>query len=114
MNIPIAKGNLRHLILLSMTKINKPQYDFILGVKTMKKYGIILYFKHKMITIDEVKSTMQNINYLQGSSTLHALRLSHSLALKPQSILDTTKCVTWILDAKHQKADLQSIVRDNC
>jgi hypothetical protein len=26
-------------------KINKPQYDLILGVKTMKKYGIILDFK---------------------------------------------------------------------
>jgi hypothetical protein len=27
---------------------------------------------------------------------------------------DATKHVTWILDAKHQKADLQSIVRANC
>ncbi len=34
-------------------KINKPQYDLILGVKTMKKYGIILDFKDKMTTIDE-------------------------------------------------------------
>jgi hypothetical protein len=33
----------------------KPQYDLILGVKTMKKYGIILDFKDKMITVDEVK-----------------------------------------------------------
>jgi hypothetical protein len=39
-------------------KINKPQYDLILGVKTMKKYGIILDFKDKMITIDEVKLPM--------------------------------------------------------
>jgi hypothetical protein len=37
-------------------KINRPQYDLILGVKTMKKYGIILDFKDKMITVDEVKS----------------------------------------------------------
>ncbi len=36
-------------------KINKPWYDIILGVKTMKKYGIILYFKYKMINVDEVK-----------------------------------------------------------
>ncbi len=28
-------------------KNNKPQYDLILGVKTMKKYGIILDFKTK-------------------------------------------------------------------
>ncbi len=66
-------------------KINKPQYDIILGVKTMKKYGIILDFKDKMITIDEVELSMQNINYLQGSCTLHALRLNHSLAMELQS-----------------------------
>ncbi len=28
-------------------KNNKPQYDLILGVKTMEKYGIILDFKTK-------------------------------------------------------------------
>ncbi len=38
---------------------NKSQYDLILGVKTMKKYGIILDFKDKMITIDKVKLPMQ-------------------------------------------------------
>jgi hypothetical protein len=95
-------------------KNNKPQYDLILGVKTMKKYGIILDFKDKMITGDEVKLPMQNINYLQSSSTLCALRLNHSLAMEPQSTQDATKHVMWILDAKYQKADLQSIVRDNC
>jgi hypothetical protein len=76
----------------------------------MKKYGIISDFKDKMMTIDEVKLPMQNINYLQGSSTLRALKLNHSLAMEPQSTQDTTKRVTWILDAKYQKADLQSIL----
>ncbi len=28
-------------------KINRPQYDIILGVKTVKEYGIILDFKTK-------------------------------------------------------------------
>jgi hypothetical protein len=87
-------------------KNNKPQYDLILGVKTMKKYGIILDFKEKMITVDEVKLQMQNINYLQGSSTLRALKPNHSLAMEPQSTQDATKRVTRILDAKYQKADL--------
>jgi hypothetical protein len=64
-------------------KINKPQNDIILGVKTTKKYGIILDLKDKMITIDEVKLPMRNINYLQGSSTLRAVRLNHSLAMEP-------------------------------
>jgi hypothetical protein len=39
---------------------NKPQYDLILGVKTMKKYGIILDLNEKMITIDEVKLPMKH------------------------------------------------------
>jgi hypothetical protein len=95
-------------------KSNRPQYDLILGVKTMKRYGIISNFKDKMITVDEVKLPMQNINYLQGSSTLRALKLNHSLAMEPQSTQDATKRVMWILDAKYKKADLQSIVRDNC
>ncbi len=57
---------------------------------------------------------MQNINYLQGSSALRALKLNHSLAMELQSTQDATKGVTRILDAKYQKADLQSIVRNNC
>ncbi len=47
--------------IVEYNKINKPQYDLILGVKTMKKYGIILDFKDKMITVGEVKLPMQNI-----------------------------------------------------
>jgi hypothetical protein len=93
---------------------NKPQYDLVLGTKTMTEYGIILDFKDKMIIVDEVKLPIRNINYLQGSSTLHALKLNHSLAMEPYSTQDANKCVMRILDAKNKKADLQSIVRDNC
>jgi hypothetical protein len=100
--------------IIEYKKINRPQYDIILGVKTMKEYCIILAFKDKMITVDEVKLPMRNINYLQGSSTIRVLRLNHSLAMEPQSTQDATKCVTRILDAKYQKADLQSIVKDKC
>jgi hypothetical protein len=82
-------------------KINRPQNDIILGVKTMKEYGIILEFEDKTIAIDEVELPMRNINYLQGSSTIRALKLNHSLAMEPQSTQDATKRVIWILDAKH-------------
>jgi hypothetical protein len=99
---------------IEYNKNNKPQYDLILGVKIMKKYGIILDLKDKMITVDQVKLPMQNINYLQGSSTLRVLKLNHSLAMELQSTQDATKRVRWILDAKYKKADLQPIVRDIC
>jgi hypothetical protein len=85
--------------IVEYNKINKPQYDIILGVKTMKENGIILDFKDNMITIDEVKLPMRNINYLQGSSTICVLRLNQSLAMEPQSTQDATKRVTRILGA---------------
>ncbi len=87
--------------IIEYDKINKPQYDLILGVKAVKKFGIILDFKDKMITIDEVNLPMQNINYLQGSIILRALRLNHSLAMEPQSTQNATKRFTRILDAKY-------------
>jgi hypothetical protein len=93
---------------------NKPQYDLILGTKTMKEFSIILDFKDKMINIDEVKLPMQNINYLQSASTLHMLKLNNSLAMEPHRTQDATKRVTRILETKYNKADLHSIVRDNC
>jgi hypothetical protein len=34
--------------------------------------------------------------------------------MEPQSTQDATQCAMRILDAKYRKADLQSVVRDNC
>ncbi len=95
-------------------KNNRPQYDLILGTVPMKEFGIILNFRDKMVTIDEVILPMRNINNLQGSSMLRALRHIHSLAMEPQSTQGATKCAMQILDAKYSKAYLQSVVRDNC
>ncbi len=61
-----------------------------------------------------MKSSCQCKTSTIGSSTLRVLRLNHSLAIEPQSTQDATKHIGQILDAKYQKADLQSIVRDNC
>jgi hypothetical protein len=92
--------------IVQYNKNNKPQYGLILGVKAMKKYGIIVDFQDKMITVDQVKLPLQNINYLQGSSTLRALKFNHSLAMELHNTQDATKRVTRILDAKYKK-DLQ-------
>jgi hypothetical protein len=43
-------------------KDNKSQYDLILGTDTMKELCIILNFRDKMITIDEIILPMRNIN----------------------------------------------------
>jgi hypothetical protein len=72
----------------------RPQYDLILSTMTMKELGIILNFRDKMITTDEIILPMRNINNLQGTSILQALRHNHSLAMELQSTQDATQCVT--------------------
>ncbi len=76
--------------MLKYDKDDKPQYDLILGTETVKEFGIILTFRDKMITIDEIILPMRNINNLQGSSILGALRHNHSLAMEPRSTQDAT------------------------
>ncbi len=94
-------------------KDSKLQYDLILGTETMKVLGIVMDINTKMITIDENILPMRNINLLQGASMLCRLKLNNSLAMEQKSTQDATKHATWILDSKYNKADLQSIVKDN-
>ncbi len=100
--------------MVEYNKSSKPQYDLILGTEAMKVLGIIPDFNSKMTTIDEIILPMRNVNYLQGASMLRALKLYNSLAMEPQSTQDATKHATQILDTKSKKADLQSVVQDNC
>ncbi len=48
-------------MLLSKGSVEKPMFDLILGTQTMDELGIILDFKNKMITIDEIELPMQSI-----------------------------------------------------
>ena len=90
-------------------KDSKPQYDLILGIETIKVLGIVLDFKAKEITVDEITLPMRHINYLQEHNILWVQKLNNSLAKEP-----TSTRAEWILDAKYNKADLQSIVHNNC
>jgi hypothetical protein len=94
-------------------KDSKPRYDLILGTETMTEFNIISKFKDKMIPIDEIILPMRNINNLQGASILRVLKHNHSLAMELQITQDATQCATWILDAKHSKAGVQSVVNNN-
>jgi hypothetical protein len=84
-------------------KINRPQYDLILGTVSMKEFGIILNFRDRMITIDETILPMRDINKLQGASMLKVLWHNHSLAMELQSTQDATDRATRILDANYKK-----------
>ena len=44
--------------------VEKPGFDLILGSNTMKELGIVLDFRTKEITLDEISLPMRNINKL--------------------------------------------------
>ncbi|NBR26605.1 MAG: hypothetical protein EBU08_23080, partial [Micrococcales bacterium] len=109
-----SKRVLIHPDVVTCNKEDKPVFDLIIGTKTMNELGIILDFKHKMITIDEIELPMQSIHRLP-TSRRKALALHNGLATQkePASTVEATNRVVRILDANYKKADLQEVV-NNC
>jgi hypothetical protein len=92
-----------------------PLYDLIIGKQTLHDIGAVLDFEERTITIDDILLPMRNINNLQLKPSISmALKLISSFAQEPASTRNTTKCIVEILDAKYDKADLPSIVKNNC
>jgi hypothetical protein len=93
----------------------KPLYDLIIAKQTLHDIGVVLDFKEKTITIDDNLLPMRNINNLQlKSSIFRAFKLNSNYAQEAESTRNATKHVVEILDAKYDKADLPSIVKNNC
>ena len=46
-------------------------FDLILGTQTMDELGIILDFKNRMITIDEIELPMQSLKDMPSLITKH-------------------------------------------
>ncbi len=57
---------------------------------------------------------MREINSLTTSNMDRAWAVNNSMVHEPQSMHDVTQQVVHILDAKYEKADLQSVVSTNC
>jgi hypothetical protein len=92
-----------------------PLYNLIIGKQTLHDIGNVLDFKERTITIDNILLPMKNINTLQLKPSIStALKLNSSFAQEPASTRNATKCVVEILDAKYDKADLPSFVKNNC
>jgi hypothetical protein len=92
-----------------------PLYSLIIGKQTLHDIGAMLDFKEKTITIDEILLLMRNINNLQLKPSIsRALKQNSCLAQEQVSTFNATKCAMEILDAKYDKADLPSIVKNNC
>ena len=92
--------------------MEKPVFDLILGTKTMNELGIVLNFKQKTITIDEIELPMTSITNMPTSRVKKALALNNSLAKvkEPRSTEEATSRVVRILDANYKKANLPEIV----
>ncbi len=92
-----------------------PLYDLIIGKQTLHDIGAVLDFNKKTIIIDDVLLPMRNIKNLQLKPSIsRALKLNSSFAQEPTSTRNATKCIVEILDAKYDKVDLPSIVKNNC
>eukprot|EP00804_Cyclotella_cryptica_P004890 CCRYP_004949-RA/>CCRYP_004949-RA protein AED:0.36 eAED:0.67 QI:0/0/0/1/1/1/2/0/493 len=99
--------------------MTKPGFDLILGSNTLKELGIVLDFRTKEITVDDISLPMRDINKLKTRATVEkAWTMNNSIyqetSKEPQSTLEATKRLIKILDAKYEKADLRASVRDNC
>ncbi len=95
----------------------QPLYDLIIGKQTLHDIDAVLDFKEKTITINDIllPMNMRNINNLQLEFSIsRVLKFNSNFAQEPISTHNTTKRVVEILDAKYDKADFPSIVKNNC
>jgi hypothetical protein len=94
--------------------MGKPVFDLIIGCNSMEKLDIVMDFKTKSITIDEIILPMRNLaNLTNKSKVKEAWAISDALAHEPISTELAIQCAVKILDANYKKADLQAVVT-NC
>ena len=91
--------------------MGKPVFDLIIGCNSMEKLGIVLDFKAKVITIDDIILPMRNIDSLTNKFKVQeAWAISNALAHEPISTEQATQRAMKILDASYKKADLQAVI----
>ncbi len=78
-------------------KMSKPVFDLIIGCNSMEKLGIVMDFKAKSTTIDEIILPMKNIASLTNKSKIkEAWAISNALAHEPISTELATQCAVKI------------------
>ena len=78
---------------LEYDKLEKPAFDLIIGVKTMKRLGIVLDFQTNNIQIDHISLPMRDIFKLQDKSKIErAWAVNNSIMRdEPESTKELTK-----------------------
>ena len=87
---------------LEYDRLERPAFDLIIGVKTMKRLGIVLDFQTNNIQIDHISLPMRDIFKLQDKSKIDkAWAVNNSIMRdEPESTKELTDRAVKILDAK--------------
>ena len=88
-----------------------PKYDLIIGNNVMHQLGVVLDFKQKFITIDQIELPMRERHEIESQSKRLQLYIE-SFFSEPHVTECETERVLRILDAKYEKADLDKVVSD--
>ena len=83
-------------------------YDMIIGRDLLTDLGIIIDFEDGYIIWDGIKSPMKHHHSVGTKEVAYAL---YENMTEPEIIKSSNECVSRILDACYQKADLASLVR---
>ena len=99
--------------------MTKPGFDLILGCNTMKQLGFVLDFQTNEITVNEISLPMRDIKNLRTRAAADkAWTVNNSIyqttSKELQSMLEATKSLIEILDAKYEKANLRAIIEEEC
>ena len=94
-------------------KGQEPSCDLIIEDKTILELVIVLNWKENIIKIDKIVFPMQNNENIQSAQVCYHI-WKNSFYVEPAMTVESTKCMTCILDAKYEKADLPKIVAENC
>lgn len=84
-------------------------YDMIIGGDLMRELGIDVCYSSLTVRWDEFEVPMKEANALSNKKTLHNTYME---ALEPKSTAEATKRVVKILDARYEKANLDSVVEE--
>ncbi len=99
--------------------MDKPGFNLIHGSNTMKELGIVLDFWTKEIMLDEISLQMRDIKNPRTRAAADRAQtmnnsIYQSMSKEPQSMLEATKGLIEILDAKYEKANLEAITEEDC
>jgi len=76
-------------------------YDMIIGQDMLEEFGIIINFKTKQLTWDEVSIPMRSLNTIQ---------LDGYFINESKTVAEATARTTRILDAHYEAADIDQII----